>query len=56
MLEIQNDTDGHRALRLYISKIFQRVVFYFFLVPSVTGLKCVPLTTSGARFLKVSIT
>ena len=30
MLEIQNDTDGHRALRLYISKIFQRVMFYFF--------------------------
>ena len=29
MLEIQYDTDGHGALRLYVSKIFQRVMLYF---------------------------
>ena len=29
MLKIQYDTDGHGALRLYVSKIFQRVMLYF---------------------------
>ena len=29
MLEVQHDTDGHGALRLYISKIFRRMLLYF---------------------------
>ena len=29
MLEVQHDTDGHEALRLYISKIFRRMLLYF---------------------------
>ena len=29
MLEIQNDTNGHGALRLYILKIFQKVMLHF---------------------------
>ena len=29
MLEIQNDTNGHGALRLYISKIFLKVTLHF---------------------------
>ena len=29
MIEVQHDTDGHGALRLYISKIFRRMLRYF---------------------------
>ena len=33
IIEVQHDTDGHGALRLYISKIFRRMLLYFSVMP-----------------------